>query len=119
MKRIATVFLALALAPTTAVLAVDADADIGGAVGDGVGAAIGSEMGEEGSALVAGAAGTPVSTAVMTDDGDESSFPRSRSIMVKPSPRPDKVYAELPPPPRIIDLQQPPHRRTSPDHAKH
>lgn len=119
MKRIVAACFSLVLAPATAVFAVDTDAVIGGAVGGGVGAAVGSEVGGKTGAVVGGAVGAAVGTAVMTNDDEKSSSSRTPVIHVNPSPKPEEIYAELPPPPKVIYVQDRHYKRVPPGHAKH
>jgi uncharacterized protein YcfJ len=119
MKKIVAACFSLALAPATAVLAVDTGAVIGGAVGGGVGAAVGSEVGGKTGAIVGGAVGGALGAAVMADDDERSSSSRTRVIHVHPSPKPEEVYAELPPPPKVIYVQDRRYKRVPPGHAKH
>ena len=92
MNKILAACLALSLAPTTVVFAVDTDAVIGGAVGGGVGAAVGSEIGGKTGAVVGGAVGAAIGTAVMTNDYEKSSSTPTQVIHVEPSPKPGVLY---------------------------
>jgi outer membrane lipoprotein SlyB len=99
MKRLAVIFLSLALTPAVSVHAVDTDAVLGGAVGGGLGAAVGSEVGGREGAIAGGAIGAAVGTAIATKDDKHES--RDRVIYVDEGHRhgpPGHAYGHRVPP---------------------
>ena len=89
MNRILAAYFALALVPTSGAFAMDKDAVLGAAAGAG-------------------------ST---QDDRQASSSPATGAVQPPPFDGYDEIYAELPPPPRIIAISDTRSRRAPQDRA--